>query len=540
MWVRVQGFALQEHDKTTKLYGTIQDITARKQAEERLRESEENLSLVMRSIGDAIITTDAAGLITHLNPTAEQLAGRPLAAAAGHALQRVFPFIEAASLEAVLTSGQSKNSEAAFLAADGTNRWFSTDLNPLRHQEKIAGAVIICRDVTEKRRVDEQLLASDRMASVGILAAGVAHEINNPLAVILANLDFCINDEAEVVTVPELSNNLLEGLIDAHHCAERIRIIVRDLLLFSRAEEDLRQPVDTTRILGSVLRMAQNEIRHRARLRVSHGDIPFVQANEARLGQVFTNLIMNAIQAMPKGQAEANELRVSTKLSAQGEVVISIEDTGLGMSPEVQRRLFTPFFTTKPIGQGTGLGLSICRRIVSNLGGRIELESMLGKGSVFRVFLPASPAKEAPSVKPPAAPTATIQSKLLLIDDETMLVSAIHKTFSTECEVVTSKNGKEALQLLLGGERFDAILCDLMMPDLTGIELHTALLQNAPDQAARMIFMTGDAFNENAATFFEHVPNQRIEKPFRLSELRDLVREHLRKHASHNDPLCQS
>jgi len=209
------------------------------------------------------------------------------------------------------------------------------------------------RDVTlraERCKLQEQLLVSDRMASVGTLAAGVAHEINNPLAVVLANLEMATRSVSELAKRMALPDDLEESLKDATDCAERIRDIVRDLKIFSRAEDDRRAPVDTRRVLESTLRMAWNEIRHRARLVKLYGAVPPVEANESRLGQVFLNLIVNAAQAIPEGHAEANEIRVATRLGPTGGVVVEIADSGCGMPPEVLRRIFTPFYTTKPVG----------------------------------------------------------------------------------------------------------------------------------------------------------------------------------------------
>jgi nitrogen-specific signal transduction histidine kinase/DNA-binding response OmpR family regulator len=248
-------------------------------------------------------------------------------------------------------------------------------------------------DVTEHRRLQEQLMVSDRMASVGILAAGVAHEINNPLAAVLTNLHMAVECIPTLKLDPSSEKDrteLDEELRDALEASERLRDIVRDLKIFSRTPETSMGPVDMQRILESSLRMAWNELKHRARIVRNFQPVPMVHGDESRLGQVFLNLIVNAVQAMEEGHADKNTITLSTRLDARGRIEVEVRDTGSGMSQEVLSHLFTPFYTTKPVGVGTGLGLSICNRIVQALGGEITVESEVGKGSSFHVFLPPS------------------------------------------------------------------------------------------------------------------------------------------------------
>jgi CheY-like chemotaxis protein len=191
----------------------------------------------------------------------------------------------------------------------------------------------------------------------------------------------------------------------------------------------------------------------------------------------------------------------------------------------VLKRLFTPFFTTKPIGVGTGLGLSICHRIVTALGGEISAESVSGKGSTFRVaLLPAIPTEERPETAP-AVSRALRRGRILVVDDESMIALVVRRTLSADHDVTVSRHGREALERFNAGERFDVILCDLMMPEMTGMDLHAALLDAAPDQAQRMIFITGGAFTSRARAFLDQVPNLRIEKPFEAVSLRAIVND---------------
>jgi CheY-like chemotaxis protein len=368
---------------------------------------------------------------------------------------------------------------------------------------------------------------------VGTLAAGVAHEINNPLAAIVANLELMARDLSAVAGRLDLTDRLHEvfdELSDARESADRLRHIVRDLKIFSRAtDEEHRGAVDVQRVLESSLRMAWNEIRHRARLIKEYSEVPAVEANESRLGQVFLNLIINAAQAIREGDAEHNQIRVITRQDSRGRIVTEIRDSGTGIAPENLTRIFDAFFTTKPVGIGTGLGLSICHRIVSGLGGTLEVESELGKGSCFRVVLPpatnTAPQRPRPSLP---IPVRTRRGRVLVVDDEPMIATAIGRTLSFEHEVVVSSDAADALERILSGERFDVVLCDLMMPQMTGMDLHAALTENAPDQAERMVFLSGGAFTTAARAFLDEVPNERLEKPFDTRQLSALVNERIR------------
>ena len=385
------------------------------------------------------------------------------------------------------------------------------------------------RNRRDRRKMHDQLLISERMASVGLLAAGVAHEINNPLAAVLANLDLAFQDVKQLSGAdPEANRELLDELAEARDAATRIRDIVRDLKLFSRSEEEKRSAVEVDRVLDSSLRMAWNEIRHRAKLVKEYTPVPPVEANESRLGQVFLNLIVNAAHAIPEGRASANTIRVATHLGPGGKVVVEVGDTGTGMTPDVLKRLFTPFFTTKPVGVGTGLGLSICHRIVTALGGDISVESTVGKGTTFRVTLPPAQLRRETTEPVPTVEPATKRGRVLVIDDEPAVCKAASRILGSIHEVVTANRAQDALERIRKGERFDVILCDLMMPEMTGMELHAELVDAVPEQAEKVVFLTGGAFTARARTFLDGVTNLRFEKPFDATSLRTIVQERLR------------
>jgi len=408
----------------------------------------------------------------------------------------------------------------------------------IRTRELIERVVHLAGIAIARRRSESQLLVSDRLASVGTLAAGVAHEINNPLAVVSTALEWAAGQLAAVAEDP-LARKLIDPLRDAREAAERVRLIVRDLKVFSRPDVERLEILDVRGVLETTLRMAGNEIRHRAIVVRQYGPVPLVEANEARLGQVLLNLVVNAAQAIPEGMAEANEIKLVTRTDTSGRAVIEICDTGVGMSPETLRRAFNPFFTTKPIGQGTGLGLAICRGIVAALGGEIQVESDLGRGSCFRVILPCADARAIAGYdmaasettvprdlsvsRPQASDMPQRSGSVLVIDDELHVGSAIERVLSPPHDVTRVVDARDALALLRNGRRFDVVLCDLMMPHITGMDLYQEVMNFAPEQALKIVFMTGGAFTTRARRFLEDVPNPNLEKPFQADALLGLV-----------------
>jgi signal transduction histidine kinase len=381
----------------------------------------------------------------------------------------------------------------------------------------------------ERKKIQEQLLISERMASVGLLAAGVAHEINNPLAILVSNLELASQQLGELASDGPAADQLETQLRDAQEAAERVRLIVRDLKVFSKSRDaESRGPVDIRSVLESAIRMASNEIRHRARLTRDYADVPPVSGNESRLGQVFLNLIVNAAHAIPEGRADANEIKIVVRNESASRVAIEVHDTGAGIPADVLPHDFDAFFTTKGLTTGTGLGLAICRRIIVDHDGEISVESRLGTGTVFRTLLPVANQEVAETGGAPPEIVAGRRGRILAVDDEPMLCVVIERLLSAEHEVTTCSSAKEALRKIRNGERFDLILCDLMMPEMTGMDLHAALLQSAPDQAGKLIFMTGGAFTENAQAFLAEAPNESIEKPFKGAKLREVVRGFLR------------
>lgn len=379
----------------------------------------------------------------------------------------------------------------------------------------------------EDTRALQQLELNDRLAALGTLAAGVAHEVNNPLAFILGNIQYALGELETIEALgtamaPEVLtarvHEVCAALADAQTGAERIRRIVSELRRLTRPDGEKKEALDLRKIIDKALTLTARELSDRARVVREFGAVPPVLGEDTRLTQVFVNLLMNAAHAIQPGGAEHNEIRVVTGTDGEGRAFAEIRDTGSGIPQEVIPRIFDPYFTTRPLPAGTGLGLSISHGIVSSLGGTIDVQSRMGVGSTFRVVLP--PVSETTRTgRASIAPSRGARPRLLVVDDERFLLETIARTLDEPYAVQKAHGGRDALALLERGDRFDLILCDLLMPDMTGMEVHAELCARFPDQAKRTVFMTGGAFTPKAQTFLNGGSHRVLEKPFSNSEL---------------------
>ena len=527
--LRLKAYSDHHRKHGLMLEGQVSSRTA------ELVESEKRYRQIVESTTDGILKVDVAATIIFLNRRLAKMLGYEVDELLGKSALSLLPTgqVDGIAKPALKrrSEGVTETYDLTFRRKDGAELSVSIASTPILDEHgNFAGALSSIRDVTEQKKLLAQLTVSDRMASIGILAAGVAHEINNPLACVMANLELAEQEVLELgekLGVAREFGEVTEEIRDSCEATKRIRDIVRDLKIFSRGEDDTPGPVDVQRVMESSLRMVWNEIRHRAKLVKNYGVIPPVEATESRLGQVFLNLVVNAVQAIDEGRAEDNEIRITTSLDSKGDVIIEIADTGPGMPPEIVCQLFTPFFTTKPAGIGTGLGLSICHRIVTGFNGSIEIISEVGNGTAFRITLPPARAEMRRRIPQVAeTPTARRRGTILVVDNEPMIAKVVQRSLSPDHEVVAISSATEALERIGAGERFDVILCDLMMPQMTGMDLHAELSEIAREQAGRMIFLTGGAFTSRARSFLDETRNRHIEKPFDVLHLRALVNEH--------------
>jgi two-component system cell cycle sensor histidine kinase/response regulator CckA len=384
---------------------------------------------------------------------------------------------------------------------------------------------VVVRDVTERKAVQAQLLLADRMSSLGRLASGVAHEVNNPLAYVMLNLELLATRLGRLA--PEADAPLLEqmrrAVDDAREGAERVRRIVRTLSTFGRGEEERVGPVDVHAVLDSAIDIASMQLRHGARLTREYEGAVAVSANAFRLGQVFVNLLVNAGDALPEG-APSNEIRLRTRVRPDDWVVVEVQDNGVGIPRHLQPRIFDPFFTTKPIGQGTGLGLAVCHAIVTSFGGELTCESVPGQGATFRVALKPALATQSREEVPSSPRAAVVRGRVLVVDDDARVADAIASALAEGAghEVTVVWSGKAALDLCRT-KTFDCILCDVMMPDLSGVDVYEALRRDGRAMDRRVVFMTGGAVTASARAALARVPNRVLEKPLDSHLLRSAV-----------------
>jgi signal transduction histidine kinase len=404
------------------------------------------------------------------------------------------------------------------------------------------------RDVSRRKELEARLVQADRLAALGTMAAGVAHEINNPIAYVLLNLDWIARKLPALANDPAAAEALTAMLTEAREGAERVSAIVHDLRSFSRADGESRRYVDLAEVVQNAVKIAGHEARQRARLVTSIEPARSVWANEGRLEQVVINLLLNAAQAMPESGLKRNEIRVSVRAEGDTHAVLEVSDNGAGMAPDVQQRIFDPFFTTKPQGMGTGLGLSVCQSIVAALGGTIRAYSEPGEGTTFRVVLPTSTAHR--SDPPPPSreiagprdvpvghiasgtmPRADAPARVLVVDDEPAIGTTLAELLAPDHEVVAVQTAREALAHLRDDDHFDVIFCDVFMPHMSGIDLYHCLRVELPGLERRIVFMSGGVFTSSMAAFLASVDNRRIEKPFSLGLIERIVREMSRSRA---------
>lgn len=549
-WVRLRQFPqANAQGQIERVTGLIEDIGEEQRHNEMARERKDSLQRIIEALPVGIVAY-REGRVVFVNSALSRLLETP----AEELLKTSMPAIideffvkseRPLGLERLAQARTGRDLppvERQILARSGELRNAELQTMTVNFDGEPAQITVV-RDLTEQRRLEAQVAQTDRMATVGRIAAGVAHELNNPLSYVLGNLEMareelpemlnlCAQLQARVQTdadllkrareVTERLNKLVGVIRDASEGADRVRGIMRDLKSFSRPDaDDRREVVEIARPLDAAVRMAWREIQPRARLVQVRDPIPQVLGIEGRLCQVFLNLLINAAEALPDGESHAHELKIRTCTSPLGEAIVEVTDDGPGINARQLPHLFEPFFTTKAAGRGTGLGLSICQDIVHAHGGRIEVESQLGHGALFRVVLP--PATAPRRLSRPQLQVPLRRGKILIVDDEPHVASTLRQCLGRDHDAVVVESGKEALDLIANGERFDVIFCDLMMPVVSGMDVHATMLAMARDQSDRIVFMTGGVFSPVVREFLTHVPNRCLEKPFALREVREAV-----------------
>jgi|DewCreStandDraft_2_1066082.scaffolds.fasta_scaffold00139_43 two-component system NtrC family sensor kinase len=394
--------------------------------------------------------------------------------------------------------------------------------------------LVIARDVSEAKALREQILQSEKMAALGQLISGVAHELNNPLAIIIGY--------SELMRVePDLPPALASGLNAIYEAALRARRIVQNLLTFARPKQHARSLVKINDLIEGTLALRAYHLRVNNIEVIKEFDpnLPPIPADGSQLQQVLLNLIINAEQAMLEAHGRGrltirtqclspSESRAHSRQGSESWIRIAIADDGPGIPEAIIHRIFEPFFTTKPVGQGTGLGLSISHSIVQEHGGRLYVRSRPGQGATFIVELPidqddAGHVEPAPTLPPPSSSARS----LLLVEDEPALLDLIKKLVEAEGHHTdTASDGFQALEKLRH-RTYDLILCDLKMPGLSGQEVYEEIAEKWPEMRERMIFLTGDLVDPRTRAFLDRIQRPVIEKPFQVEDLVRVLREHL-------------
>lgn len=397
------------------------------------------------------------------------------------------------------------------------SRSFSVTAFASFHQDS-AMRVLVFLDRTERRRLQDQLIQSEKMSAVGQLVAGVAHDLNNPLASVLGFADFLVES-------PDVPAHLREPLRVIQQESLRAATIVRNLLGFARKQEHRRHNETIRPVLEATLVLLRNQLmadRVDVQLEIEPG-LPELYVNANQIQQVFVNLIHNASQAIAS-TGRPGEIRIIARNGPHG-VVIDVWDDGPGMPEELAARAFEPFFTTKPEGQGTGLGLNICMGIVKEHGGVITLTTAPGAGATFSVELPLPEGSEEESPQPASPDTPPMSFRILLIDDEPHILHYLRTTLEAWGHAVESApDGHVGLEMAASGH-FDLIISDLRMPRLGGREFYERLVIRNPAVARHVVFSTGDTIRGDTREFLEREGRPYLNKPFSLAELRNLLNQ---------------
>ncbi|MGC3998297.1 MAG: ATP-binding protein [Anaeromyxobacter sp.] len=508
----------------------LENILEREEADAALRASERRLELVLEGAQAAYWDWDIPADSITLDERWGALVGLPTGdgqrtAAAWRG--RIHPDDRTQAVAAVQAhlGGRSSAYVAEYRVrfADGSWHWVAARSRVVTRDAagrpvRMAGT---WTDVTERRALQDRLELSSRLASVGTLAAGVAHEINNPLTFVDANLRWALEQlEGGAPASPEALRGALRDALDG---AVRVREIVQTMRRLARPIAGGRGTADVSAEISQAADIARRQVEARARLRLDVGsELPAVRVSRHELGQVLVNLLVNAAQALPEGHATEHEVRVTARREGEG-LLLEVADTGPGIPPEVLPHVFDPFFTTKQVDAGTGLGLAICHRIVEAGGGTITVTSEPGCGATFRIRLPAAPAPASPAEaadrgQPARAP---LRRRVLVIDDEPLVGRAVARALGAEHEVLALTSAREALRRLQAGERWDLVLCDMLMPELTGPQLARLLEEAAPEVLPRLVFMTGaSSLGAGPAPADER---RCLEKPLDVAALRALV-----------------
>ncbi len=465
---------------------------------------------VVDAIALALCIVDRTGSIRRANRAFAELVDAPPASLIGRPWNAFVPPAWVPEIRRVLAERASTGAEL-----ETGERCYSLSTVPISQGDP-STTVLLFDDQTERRQLQDQLIQSEKMSAIGQLIAGIAHDLNNPLASVVGFADFL----GELKDVPP---GIREPLSVIREEAERASNIVKNLLGFARKQERQRRPVNLAPMLESTLALLRNQLlAYHVEARVDiEPDLPLVALDSNQMQQVLVNLINNAAQAVATtGRPGTVTVRARRLLDG---VAIDVADDGPGMSRELAEQVFEPFFTTKGEGEGTGLGLSISQGIVKEHGGRITLNTRAGEGATFTIQLPCGDvsATDEPAGVPTRGPA--VRLRVLVLDDEPHILHYMRATLEAwGHEVAVAEDGAEGLRLAADGA-LDLIISDLRMPRLSGREFFESLRRIDPDLTSRVVFSTGDTVRGDTLAFLESLDRPYLHKPFSLAELRGLL-----------------
>jgi PAS domain S-box-containing protein len=544
-----QGYLLKpfdDHDLRT----TIELALNKHVFEKALSRRERWFATTLESIGDAVLATNPEGEITFVNRVAEQVTGITRKDAIGKKIEDVLVLVNDSgepvqnALTRAMQGGFSAilPSRTSLLDRQGAARRLDDVAAPIVDEHgELLGGVMVFRDITERTQLERQLAMTERLATVGTLAGGMAHEINNPLAAIVANVAFARDELKELraslaamrgkgTRDPQSSEERIDEIASALDetltSADRVRRIVHDLRYLARAETEPGTAIDIPPAIEQALALAAAAIKPHVKITRLFGTTPYVIAHEHQLAQVIANLVTNAAYEVAEAHpAGGGEISLRTRTRSDSQAAIEVTDNGRGMSQTVIDRVFEPFFTTKPVGAGTGLGLSMARGIVVSLGGAIEVESAPQRGTTFRVLLPP-----ATSVGASQTDTATTvgRARVLVVDDEVSLAQATRRVLARDHDVTVSTRAQEALDLIRGGARFDVIFCDVQMPEMDGLAFVASVHGIWPEGAARTVLVTSGALSPRAEQALANYGAVTLGKPAMPETLRKIASDFVR------------
>ena len=466
---------------------------------------------------------------TFFGVTAEAMVGRDMKEFLGPLFELNRPYIEGA-----LRGVEQQFEREIPDPKGGPPRFTQAHYVPHVVDGTVRGFYVLVADITARRQAEQtlhkmerQLHANERLAAVAMLAAGTSHELNNPLAAVLANAELGLEHLGAGGHDPEL---LHATLVDVRDAARRARDILRNMATLARGDATTRELVDLEAVIDTSLQLATPVIRYDANVVRERGAVAPVLANPAQLVQVFVNLLINASQAFSDETSERNEIRVVSRRDA-GRVLVEVHDNGRGIPEELQARIFEPFFSTRDVGGGIGIGLSIATAIVRSFGGTITVRSRVGSGSVFEIALPEAPDTTRTSAEPTPTDVRAAETRpspgrprILIIDDEVMITRTLQRSLAREFDVVAVNDGPAGLAIIDTPTSVDLVMCDLMMPGMTGQEVYAEAVKVRPHLRRRFVIMTGGAFTARGQEFLATVEAPIVKKPFDVSEVRELLR----------------